>query len=74
MAVTPNVDPTRRFSTFHISEIYTGPNGTGIWVPNVNDMVIDWDNGIYKVVSVDHYKTNLCYMVILPYTNLLYYW
>ena len=63
MAVTANVDPTRRFSTFYMSEIYTGPNGTGIWVPNVNDMVIDWDNGIYKVVSVDHYKTNLCYMV-----------
>ena len=63
MAVTANVDPTRRFSTFYMSEIYTGPNGTGIWVPNVNDMVIDWDNGIYKVVSIDHYKTNLCYMV-----------
>lgn len=62
MAVTPNVDKTRRFSVWHIKEIYQGPNGVGIFVPNIDDMVIDWNNGIYRVTAVDHYKTNLSYL------------
>ena len=62
MTVTPNVDKTRRFTVFHIKEIYQGPNGTGIFVPNVDDMVIDWDNGFYRVTAVDHYKTNLSFL------------
>lgn len=62
MTVTANVDKTRRFSVFNIKEIYQGPNGTGIFVPNVDDMVIDWQNGMYRVTAVDHYKTNLSYL------------
>lgn len=63
MAVIANVDKTRRFSVFNRNEIYTGPNGTGIWVPNVDDMVMDWNNGVYRVAAVDHYRTNLSYLV-----------
>ena len=63
MAVIPNVDQTRRFSTWHIREIYTGPNGTGVFVPNVDDMVMDWNSGVYRVAAVDHYRTNLSYLV-----------
>lgn len=62
MAITAIVDKSRRFTTWQINEIYTGPNGTGAWVPNVDDMVIDWNNGIYRVSAVDHYKTNLSYL------------
>lgn len=62
MTVTANVDKTRRFSVFHIKEIYEGPNGQGVYVPNVDDMVIDWQNGMYRVTAVDHYKTNLSYL------------
>lgn len=63
MAVIPNVDQTRRFTVWHSREIYTGPNGTGIFVPNVDDMVMDWNNGVYRVAAVDHYRTNLSYLV-----------
>lgn len=62
MTTTPIVDRSRRFTQFKIDEIYTGPADTGRWVPNVDDMVIDWDNGIYRVISVDHERTNLSYM------------
>ena len=62
MTTTPIVDRSRRFTQFRIDEIYTGPADTGRWVPNVNDLVLDWDNGFYKVVSVDHERTNLSYL------------
>lgn len=60
--VTPIVDRSRRFTNFKMDEIYTGPAGPGAWVPNVDDMVVDWDNGIYRVISVDHERTNLSYL------------
>lgn len=63
MTVIANVDVTRRFSVWHIREIYTGPTGTGIFVPNVDDMVMDWNSGVYRVAAVDHYRTNLSYLV-----------
>lgn len=51
-------DPDRGFSSWGIWEIWTGPTGAGNYVPNVDDMVIDWDHGIYRVVGVD-YTTGL---------------
>lgn len=48
----PIYDPNRGFRAWHISEIYRGPN-TGRYVPNVDDMIIDWDAGIFRVTSVD---------------------
>lgn len=63
MTAIANVDVTRRFSVWHIREIYTGPTGDGIFVPNVDDMVMDWNSGVYRVAAVDHYRTNLSYLV-----------
>ena len=62
MAITPIVDRSRRFTHFKMDEIYTGPTGTGRWVPNVDDMVTDWEQGFYRVVAVDHERTNLSYL------------
>lgn len=55
------VDQNRGFRTWHISEIYV-TNGQGRYVPNVNDMVIDWVQGIYRVTAVD-YTTGLSTLV-----------
>lgn len=50
-------DPNRGYEQWLISEIYTG-SGTGRYVPNVNDSVMDWTQGLLRVVSVD-YTTGL---------------
>ena len=63
MIKTPIVDIEREFRVWLISQLYDGPDGMGNIVPNVDDMVIDWDNGVYRVISVDHGKTNLHYKV-----------
>jgi hypothetical protein len=52
-ATVPIYDPQRGFKTWHINEIYTGPNGSGAYVPNVNDLVIDWARGLLRVSAVD---------------------
>lgn len=46
-------NPNRGFETFLISEIYV-PGGTGRYVPNVNDFIIDYDSGFYRCTSVDY--------------------
>lgn len=46
-------DAARGFRVWNISQIYTGPAGPGRYVPNVDDMVLDWDTGFYRVVSVN---------------------
>lgn len=51
------VDPQRAYREWLISEIYTA-NGTGRYVPNVNDSVWDWTQGKFRVVAVD-YSTGL---------------
>lgn len=43
----------RGWRQWHISEIYTGPTGNGRYVPNINDAVLDWDQGWLKVIDVD---------------------
>ena len=35
------------------SEIYTGPTGTGRYVPNIEDAVWDWTAGVFRVVDVN---------------------
>ncbi len=49
------VDPSRGFRTWHMNEIYF-PNGrgTGRYVPNVNDLVVDYTQGFFRVVAVDY--------------------
>ena len=51
-------DPDRGFETWLMSEIWTGPTGQGNYVPNPDDMVIDWNAGIYRCAGVD-YSTGL---------------
>lgn len=36
------------------SELYTGPNGTGEFVPKIDDPVMDWSIGWLQVVEVDN--------------------
>lgn len=50
--IVPKLSPYPGFNMWHISEIYTG-TGTGEYVPNVGDGIIDWDAGIYRVTDVD---------------------
>jgi hypothetical protein len=52
------VDPDRRYTTWAIWEVYTGSTGVGKYVPNVDDLVHDWDQGFFRVAAVD-YTTGL---------------
>ncbi len=38
---TPIFDPEARFTVWKIEEIYTGPTGTGRYVPKIGDMVVE---------------------------------
>ena len=49
----PEKNPNRRFTEWARHEIYTGPNGTGSYVPNQHDLVWDRLTGMYEVASVD---------------------
>lgn len=49
----PIFDPDRGFRSWHISEIYKGPDEDGRYVPNIDDMIVDWDSGIFRVKGVD---------------------
>lgn len=51
--IVPIFDPDRGFRTWSSKEIYKGPNKDGRYVPNVDDLVVDWDNGFFRVVGVD---------------------
>lgn len=42
-----------RFNVWHKPQVWTGPNGTGKYVPNVNDLVVDYVSGFERVVAVD---------------------
>lgn len=46
-------DLDRGFRQWHIKEIYT-PGGSGRYVPNVDDLVLDYENGWMRVISVDY--------------------
>lgn len=62
MSQTPIIDQQRGYREWLKREIYTGPSGTGPWVPNVDDAVRDWDVGLFRVTSVD-YTTGLSTMI-----------
>lgn len=57
-AIVPISDPARLFKVWLISEIYTGKSSGGAYVPNINDAVWDWEQGLFKVTFVD-YSTGL---------------
>lgn len=50
----PERDAERGYRFWHIRERYTGPKGKGKYVPNVDDTLIDYDNGLYRVLEVDY--------------------
>lgn len=50
--VVPIYEPNKSFRVWNITEIYTGV-GSGRYVPNLNDLVLDWNMGFYKVVGLD---------------------
>lgn len=56
--IVPISDPNRTFRVWAKKDIYTGENTGGAYVPNVDDMVWDWNTGIWRVVAVD-YSTGL---------------
>lgn len=47
------MDVDRGYRQWHIREIYV-PGGTGRYVPNVDDLVLDYTNGWMRVISVDY--------------------
>jgi hypothetical protein len=51
-------DPDREFSTWKLVDIYMGPLKSGKYVPNVDDLVLDWEQGFFRVATVD-YTTGL---------------
>lgn len=54
----PEKNPNRGFRVWLSNQIYTGPTGAGSYVPNIDDMVVDWTGGFGRVIDVDP-TTNL---------------
>ena len=52
MPTQPIINPDRGFTVWNKPQIYTGPMGAGRIVPNVDDAVLDWSQGWFRVVSV----------------------
>ena len=49
------VDPLL-FHTWHIDQVYRGPEHSTVteqYIVNVNDLVVDWNEGFYQVTQVD---------------------
>ena len=51
-------DIHRPFTIWNITDIYTGLPNSGRYVPNVDDGVLDWTQGWFRVIAVD-YTTGL---------------
>jgi len=49
---TREYDPLRGFRTWNINEIY-GIGNSGTIVPNIDDLVIDYQHGLFRVIQVD---------------------
>ena len=54
-------DPDRGFRTWSYGDIYLGPD-TGVYVPNVGDLVVDFNSGFFRVSEVD-FTTNLSTLI-----------
>lgn len=53
---SPIIQPDLPFATWNSTQIYDPayPDGTGIYVPNVNDIIFDFVQGMFIVTSVDY--------------------
>lgn len=47
------LDPERGFWTWNRTEIVSFPGETNKFIPNKNDAVRDWEQGVFRVVEVD---------------------
>lgn len=47
------LDPERGFWTWNRAEIVSFPGETNKFIPNVDDAVRDWDQGVFRVIEVD---------------------
>ena len=56
--IEPIIAQNLPMRVFKPGDIFTGPNGTGRYVPNVDDAILNWQSGFFRVVSVD-YTTGL---------------
>lgn len=64
LVMVPVYDPNRGFHVWDRKEIYDGPEGIGRMVPNVRDLVIDYENNMmWRVSAVDHKLTKLSTLV-----------
>lgn len=54
MPTVPVFEPERGFRVWLIEDIFTGPTGTGKYVPNEKDLVVDYTSGFYRVIGVDY--------------------
>jgi hypothetical protein len=50
----PLYDAERGFRVWNEDERYKGPKKKGKYVPNVDDMIVDWVNGLQRVIEVDY--------------------
>lgn len=53
---TPIIQPNLPFATWNSTQIYNPlvPDGPGVYVPNVNDLVFDFVQGMFIVTSTDY--------------------
>lgn len=57
-SLNPIIDRQRPHYRWNINEVYNGTPERGAWVPNPDDEVWSWADGLYRVVSVN-YQTGL---------------
>ena len=47
------VDLNRGWHIWNSPDIFTGKNGTGRWCPNVDDLIVDYEQGFRRVNTID---------------------
>lgn len=53
----PNVDINRPFHIWKLSEVYDDSTKNGVWVPNVDDLIVDLDKNFFRRVTYVNYTT-----------------
>ena len=68
--LVPIYEPNMPWKAWNIKEIYDGTVTGGRYCPKVDDAVWDWDQGLFRVVSVDE-STSLCTLAkyVSPISN-----
>lgn len=64
--ISPLVDQNRPHTVWHKSEIYTGPTGTGQYVPRVEDLVYELINGVVVWYSVSDLNIESYISTLVP--------